>query len=70
MEKKKLNYNEAICEIEEIIAKMENEEMDVDELTLRVKRASLLLKFCREKLFDTESEIEKIIKEIEKDHKS
>jgi exodeoxyribonuclease VII small subunit len=70
MEKKKLTYNEAICEIEEIIAKMENEEMDVDELTLRVKRASLLLKFCREKLFDTESEIEKIIKEIEKDHKS
>lgn len=70
MEKKKITYKEAICEIEEIIAKMENEEMDVDELTVRVKRASLLLKFCREKLFDSESEIEKIIKEIEKDQKS
>lgn len=66
MEKNKPTYKEAICELEEIIAKMENEEMDVDELTLKVKRASLLLKFCREKLFDTESEVEKIIREIEK----
>lgn len=48
---------------------MENEDMDVDELTAKVKRASLLLKFCREKLYDTESEVEKIIKEIEKDQK-
>jgi len=69
MEKKKLTYKEAICEIEEIIAKMENEEMDVDELTQKVKRASLLLKFCREKLYDTENEVDKIIKEIEKDQK-
>lgn len=69
MEKKKLTYKEAITELEEIIAQMENEEMDVDDLTAKVKRASLLLKFCREKLFDTESEVEKIIKEIEKDQK-
>ena len=70
MEKKELRYKDAICEIEEIIGKMENEEMDVDELTSKVKRAALLLKFCREKLFDTESEVDKIIKEIEKDQKS
>lgn len=69
MEKKKLTYKEAVTELEEIIAQMENEEMDVDDLTGKVKRASLLLKFCREKLFDTESEVEKIIKEIEKDQK-
>lgn len=69
MEKKKLTYKEAVTELEEIIAQMENEEMDVDDLTAKVKRASILLKFCREKLFDTESEVEKIIKEIEKDQK-
>ncbi len=69
MEKKKITYKEAIGEIEEIISKMENEEMDVDDLTLKVKRAALLLKFCREKLYDTESEVDKIIKEIEKDQK-
>lgn len=69
MEKKKLTYKEAICEIESIISQMENDDMDVDELTSKVKRASLLLKFCREKLFETESEVEKVIKEIEKDQK-
>lgn len=69
-DRKKLTYKEAISEIEEIVLKMENEEMDVDELTLKVKRAALLLKFCREKLYDTESEVDKIIKEIEKDQKS
>lgn len=70
MEKNEISYKNAICEIEEIIGKMESEEMDVDELTSKVKRAALLLKFCREKLFDTESEVDKIIKEIEKDQKS
>lgn len=70
MEKKEISYKDAISEIEEIIGKMENEEMDVDELTSKVKRAALLLKFCREKLFDTESEVDKIIKEIEKEQKS
>jgi exodeoxyribonuclease VII small subunit len=70
MEKKEISYKDAICEIEDIIGKMENEEMDVDELTSKVKRAALLLKFCREKLFDTESEVDKIIKEIEKEQKS
>jgi exodeoxyribonuclease VII small subunit len=70
MEKKKQSYKEAIEEIEEIVNKMENEALDVDELTLQVKRAAQLLKFCREKLYTTENEVDKIIKEIEKEQKS
>jgi exodeoxyribonuclease VII small subunit len=70
MEKKKQTYTEAIEEIEDIVNKMENEELDVDELTVQVKRAAQLLKFCREKLYTTESEVEKIIKEIEKEQQS
>lgn len=70
MEKKKQSYKEAIDEIEEIVTSMENEELDVDELTLQVKRAAQLLKFCREKLYTTENEVDKIIKEIEKEQNS
>jgi len=65
MEKKKLTYKEAISEIEEIIEKLESEELDVDELAVRVKRVSQLLKFCKEKLTNTEKEIQGIIEEME-----
>ncbi len=64
MTKKKPGYQEAIAEIEEILLKMENEEMDVDDLSEKVKRVSLLIRTCREKLLQTESEVEKVLKEI------
>lgn len=63
---KKLSYGEAIAEIEEIIKKIEREELDVDELSDQVKRVSYLINYCREKLRNTENEVNKILKEIEK----
>ncbi len=65
MTKKKVSYNEAIAEIEEILQKIENEELDVDDLSEKVKRVSALIKICKEKLYKTEEEVEKILKEIE-----
>jgi len=64
MDKKKQSYKEAIAEIEEILEKLENEELDVDELAAKVKRVSHLLRFCKEKLTGTEKEIQNIIQEI------
>jgi exodeoxyribonuclease VII small subunit len=64
--KKELSYKEAISEIEEILRQIENEEPDVDQLSEKVKRLSTLVSWCREKLHNTEEEIEKILKEIEK----
>jgi len=63
---KQIGYAEAIAEIEETIAKIEGEELDVDEITQKVKRVSYLLKLCREKLRNTEAEVDKILKEMEK----
>jgi len=40
--------------------------LDVDEITQKVKRVSYLLKLCREKLRNTEAEVDKILKEMEK----
>lgn len=65
MAQKKQTYNQAISEIEEILAKMENEELDVDELSDKVKRVSELVRFCRSKLKNTEEEVEKVLKEME-----
>ncbi|PXX99077.1 exodeoxyribonuclease VII small subunit [Marinifilum breve] len=65
MAKKKISYSEAIAEIEETIMLIENEELDVDDLSAKVKRVSELLVICKAKLNSTEKEVEKILKEID-----
>ena len=65
MAKKEVSYSESINEIEEILQKIENEELDVDELSEKVKRVSYLLKHCKDKLHKTEEEVENILKEME-----
>lgn len=64
MGKVEITYAKAIKQIEEILAKIENEELDVDELSVNVKKAADLLKICKSKLHDTEEEIQKILDEI------
>ncbi len=65
MSKKQLNYNSAIEEIESIINKIENQELDIDELSENVKRVAELLNFCKKKLKSTEDEVQKILKEFD-----
>ncbi len=65
MAKKNITYQEAITEIEEILKEIENEELDVDKLSNKVKRVSFLIKFCKNKLHNTEKEVEKILEEME-----
>ncbi|HKJ42310.1 MAG TPA: exodeoxyribonuclease VII small subunit [Sunxiuqinia sp.] len=65
MAAKKLTYQEAVNEIDEILEKIENEELDVDELSTKVKRVSTLIKLCKDKLHKTEEEVENILKEME-----
>ena len=62
---KKLTYQEALNEVEDILAKIENEELDIDELSEKVKRVSFLLKYCKDKLHKTNEEVEKILGEME-----
>ena len=63
-------YNEAITEIEEILEKIESGELDVDELTDKVKRVAYLLETCKKKLKTTESEIQKVIDGLEKEEEA
>ncbi|MBN2598396.1 MULTISPECIES: exodeoxyribonuclease VII small subunit [Labilibaculum] len=65
MAKKKTSYRDAITEIEETIASIENDELDVDDLSDKVKRVSELLVICKEKLHNTEKEVEKILNEMD-----
>ncbi|WP_289773656.1 exodeoxyribonuclease VII small subunit [Phocaeicola sartorii] len=63
--KEKLSYKEAMAEIEQVVASLEENKLDVDELGVKVKRVSELLAFCKAKLHDTEEEVENILKTME-----
>ncbi|MCQ2262918.1 MAG: exodeoxyribonuclease VII small subunit [Bacteroidales bacterium] len=60
-ENKKPTYTEAYDELQEIVRKMENADISVDELTKNIERASFLIQICKEKLGKTEEEVNKII---------
>jgi len=66
MSKKAIKYSEAISELNAILDGLESEQVDVDEVSIKVKRAIELIKFCREKIEHTELEVRKIVKEFEK----
>ena len=63
--KKTITYAEAMTEVEEILEQIENEELDVDDLAEKVKRVSVLLKTCKDKLTKTNEQVEQILKEME-----
>ncbi len=65
MAKKEIKYSEALNEIEEIIQLIENEELDLDDLSEKVKRVTSLIKLCKKKLHETESDIQKVLDEME-----
>ncbi|UCG35457.1 MAG: exodeoxyribonuclease VII small subunit [Candidatus Omnitrophota bacterium] len=69
MSKKALKYSDAIEELNAILDDLQSERIDVDEVSDKVKRATELIKLCREKIEQTELEVRKIVKEFEKDLK-
>ena len=52
-----LKYEEAMAQLEAIVRKMESNELDIDEIAAQMKTAQRLIKFCRDKLTKTESEL-------------
>jgi exodeoxyribonuclease VII small subunit len=64
MAKKEFSFNEAMIEIEDILGNIENGELDIDKLSVEVKRASELIKQCQKKLKTIEDEINSTFKEM------
>lgn len=61
--KEELKYEQAYQELQTIVRRMENDELDIDQLTNQLRRAQQLIKFCRDKLTKTDEEIKKILAE-------
>ncbi|MBK7712911.1 MAG: exodeoxyribonuclease VII small subunit [Bacteroidales bacterium] len=64
MAKKEFSFSEAVIEIEDILKQIESGELDVDKLSVEVKRASELIRQCQKKLRTTEEEINNIFKDL------
>ena len=64
MAKKEFSFDEAVIEIGDILRNIESGELDVDKLSVEVKRASELIKQCQKKLRSTEDEINSIFKDL------
>lgn len=60
-----MTYSEAFQELQTIVAEMENSEIEIDLLDTKVKRASVLLKICKDKLFKTEENVVATLKAME-----
>jgi len=58
------SYQQATEELESIVNEIENEEISVDDLSEKVKRASHLIRLCKTKLTKTEEEVSKVLEEM------
>ena len=59
---REMKYETAMRQLEDIAAKMENGELDIDSLCEQLKTAQKLIGQCRDKLTKTAEEINKILK--------
>ena len=62
---KELKYEQAMRELEAIVRKMENNELDIDMLGAELKRAQTLIKICKDKLTKADNEVKNVLKNSE-----
>ncbi len=55
------SFGEALTEVEAILARLEADEIDIDDLSAEVKRAVTLVDACRDKLHKTELEVKAFV---------
>lgn len=56
-----MTYEKAMAELEKIVQTLENEEVSMDEVLEKVKRAKFLMEFCKNKLRSIEAEVQEVL---------
>jgi len=57
MAKAKITYDKAFAELNQILDDIQSEDVSIDQIAVKSKRANELLKFCRDKLRTIESQV-------------
>jgi len=65
MAKKQLTYQQALSEIEAIVEEIENGNPDVDQISEKISKAVSLVKFCKENLRKTSTELDAALADLE-----
>ena len=66
MTQQKLTYTESVTELEKILAELEsNSDVNMDEISVKVKRAAELIESCKKQLHKLDEELEKMINQLD-----
>lgn len=60
-----INYKDAFFELQAIVSEIEEGEISVDDLSIKVQRAIQLIRICRNRLTATEEDVNRILRELE-----
>ena len=61
MAKENIKYEEAVNQLEQIVANLEEGELNIDDLSSELKKAQKLITLCKQRLTKTDEEIQKIL---------
>ena len=62
-----VGYGAALEELQEILSKLESENVDVDRLASRVERAGALIRLCQGRLAAAELQVERVADALDTD---
>ena len=60
---KEMKYEEAVSHLEEIVKKMENDELDIDLMAQQLKEAQQLIRLCKDRLTKVDADIKAVMGE-------
>ena len=58
-----MKYEEAVSRLEEIVKKMENDELDIDQMAQQLKEAQRLIRLCKDRLTKVDADIKAVMDE-------
>lgn len=56
-----MKYEEAVSRLEEIVKKMENDELDIDQMAQQLKEAQQLIRLCKDRLTKVDADIKTVM---------
>lgn len=59
-----VSFNEAVAELEQILGRIERDDVDLDRLAAELGRAAELLEVCRRKIRKAELEVSHIVEKL------
>ena len=62
-----IGYADALEELERILEELESDDVDVDELSAKVRRAAALLEACRKRISDAKMRIEEVVDALDEE---